>query len=166
VLAFGLRPLDMAIMPVAPQPSVGIQPVGPNRAPGFDRLGDETVQGALGQIWDTPHPHPADACAVFLRRHDDQGLFFYQPTDDALFLAATVCFVHLDNSTQSISTGTHHGSRQLVEQGPGRPVAAQPQGRASQRGQMNPSGQRRWKRYSLHASTSAKRCSSSMSVRG
>ena len=50
VFALGLRPLDVAVMPVALQPSIGVQSVCAHRAPRFDRLGEPCEAAALQEL--------------------------------------------------------------------------------------------------------------------
>jgi hypothetical protein len=114
-------------MPVARQPQVGLQPVGPHRPAGLDRLSDEAVQRGLGQVGNTPQTDAADPRTVRLRRDDDQGLVIGQATGDRLLIGPPIGFVHLDHARQAVPPRPNHGPAEFVQQGPGRLVAAQPE---------------------------------------
>lgn len=62
--------LDLSVVDVALQLSIGVQPVGSDRAARFDRLGNEAVQSPAVEIWDPPQTDASDASTVLLGGYD------------------------------------------------------------------------------------------------
>src|SRR5260370_37567437 len=58
--------LHLPIVDVALQLSIGVQPVGSDRAARFDRLDNEPVQGLAVDICDAPQTEASGACSVRL----------------------------------------------------------------------------------------------------
>jgi len=119
--------LDLSVVDVALQLSIGVQPVGSDRAARFDRLGNEAVQSPAVEIWDAPQTDASDASTVLLGGYDDQSLFVGQSTDHARFLSSPISLVDFDHTPQPIPAWPYHCSPQLVEQSPSGPVAPKTQ---------------------------------------
>jgi len=123
----------MPVVPVALQPPVGVQSVGSHRAPWFDRVADEAVQGGLGHVRDSAQPHPPNARAVCLAATMIRAFASVsRPTTPASLPPSTSRPPR--RRPAAGPAGPDHGASELVEQGPGRPVAAQPQNRWSPQG--------------------------------
>ena len=127
MLALGLATLDLPIVKIPFQPQVGRQPIGPDRGPRLDGVADEPVQAVLRQVGNVLKPNPPDARSILLGGNHNQGLVLRQATHHAFFLAAPVGLVDFHDALEPIPPGANHRSAKLVEDRPGRPVAAQPQ---------------------------------------
>ena len=95
--------------------------------PGRHGILDEGKKAVRGHVLNAPKADPADAATPLLGRHRDDGLCFGFPAPLSLFGAADIGFVNLDSAGEAIPTGPDHRSPQLVEPGPRRLVAAEPE---------------------------------------
>ena len=85
------------------------------------------MQRIGGGIANPTEPNAAHASAVLLGRDDDQRLLEPAAAARPVLGSADVGFVDLDTSGEPLAPRSHHGPTQLVEPGPGRLIAAQPQ---------------------------------------
>ena len=125
VLAFRLKALHMPVVRVAAEPHVGVQSICSHDATRLNHVSDEAVQAGFGQIGNASQTNTADPFPVFFSGDDDYGLVLSQPSDNARFLTAPVGFVHLNCTTQPITTGSHHSSTKFVQPCPRRHIAPQ-----------------------------------------
>jgi hypothetical protein len=125
MLTFRLTALNTPIVDIILQPQVSSQSVCPHGATGFNGVGNEAMQTGLGQVGEVPQSDTTNTRPIFLSCDDDYGLVLRQSSDDIFFLAASVGFIHLDRSSQTIPAWPHHGSTEFVQPCPGRHVAPQ-----------------------------------------
>ena len=80
-----------------------------------------------GHVLDPVEANAADALAVLLGCDRNDGLALDLSAPFVLFRAADVGFVDLDRAAECVATRPNHGAAQLVQPGPGRLVAAEPE---------------------------------------
>src|SRR5260221_2230476 len=124
VLRLPFMALDVAVVDIPVQPHVGGPAVGPDRACRRNGLGDEPMEGRLGQVRDAAETDAPNTFSVRLGGDDNQGLVFRPPADYARFLSPPVGFVPLDEALQPIPARTNHGPAQFIQHPPGVLVAA------------------------------------------
>lgn len=116
-------------MPVASRRQTGIAApaIGLDGRAGFHGAAHEGQQAVGRDVGDSAQSDPAEAAAVLFCRHRDDGLAGGFPTLLAFLRGADIGLVHLHLAMQAVATGTDHRPPQLVQPGPRRLVAAQPQ---------------------------------------
>ena len=95
--------------------------------PGHHGALDEGEQAVRGHVLDASQADAADAATALLGRHRNNSLGLGLPAPFALFGATDVGFIDLDAAGEAIAARPDHRPTQLVEPGPGRLVAAQPE---------------------------------------
>ena len=118
---------DLVLVAGRRQPAITTPSVGMDHRPGRHGILDEGKKAVRGHVLNAPKADPADAATPLLGRHRDDGLCFGFPAPLSLFGAADIGFVNLDSAGEAIPTGPDHRSPQLVEPGPRRLVAAEPE---------------------------------------
>src|SRR5579862_5491568 len=86
---------------------------------------DKTEKVLRRTIGNSSHSNPADASAVLLGRDDDQRLGWAAPSFESR--PTNLGFVHFDPSAEFVSTGSDHGSTELMKNRPRGLIAAQAQ---------------------------------------
>ncbi len=115
MLALGLTALHSSVVNVTFQPQIGVQAVSPNRTSRLDSLLNKPVQTHSGRIRNAAKTDTPNAFTALFCRNDNHVLLFCQATNYTFFIATPVCFIYLNRSLQSITTGSNHSPSQFVQ---------------------------------------------------
>src|ERR1700683_5161631 len=63
-------------------------------------------------------PYAPDAIPIFFNGYGYQGFILGQPPNSAFFRCSPIGLINFDGAPQTLTTGTNHGSTQLVQQRP------------------------------------------------
>ena len=127
MFAFGLPTLHLPVVDVTGHLQVGVQTISSHRAAKVNALGNEAMQSGSGEIRDATQANTPNPFAIFFGRNHNQGFLFRLTTDNVFFFTTPVGLVYFDDSSQPISTRTHHRSSELVQHGPSRFIATKAQ---------------------------------------
>src|SRR5450755_4335781 len=65
-----------------------------------------------------------DAIPIFFNGYGYQGFILAEPANSACFRCSPIGLINFDGAPQTLTTGTNHGSTQLVQQRPRRLIAS------------------------------------------
>src|SRR5450755_473433 len=65
-----------------------------------------------------------DAIPIFFNGYGYQGFILAEPANSAFFRCSPIGLINFDGAPQTLTTGTNHGSTQLVQQRPRRLIAS------------------------------------------
>ena len=106
-------------VPMTRQFVVAAPSVRADHRPGSNRVTHERSQTGTGDIRDLLQPYPTKALGVVdFEGNCDDRLGLCLPTSDPFFFSPNIGLVDFDCPRQSISPGSHHGTPQLVKEGP------------------------------------------------
>jgi hypothetical protein len=88
--------------------------VRPNNAAGLHHFPDCWLKTFTGSISNSPQSNPANALAVFLRRDDHQCFSCCATASFSRLLAADENLIDLHDASESVPSGSYHGSPKLV----------------------------------------------------
>ena len=119
----------MTLVLVSLHLSISIESVGYDGAAFLDALDDKAVQGLARGIWNASQAYAPNALAVLLSGDRDQAFAVCKPPGCSTgFFCTPISFIHFDNPGQTVSSGAHHRTAQLMQKAPRRFVASQSPG--------------------------------------
>ena len=111
-------------IPFTFQPRISLPSIRMNKATGFHRFFDKSIQTLRRSIGNSLHSDSTDTVFFFLCGCHNQDFAMEVTPTQPLFQASQIRFVNFHLSAQTVSSGSDHRFSQLVQQRPGRLVAA------------------------------------------
>ena len=121
-LRAGLMNVPQRPQTTVPRPSVGL-----HHAAGLNVILNKGMETGTRCVLNATQSGSSTFAAIFLHGNHDQRLLSGFPALAPLFQGAPIRLIHLNLPVQSISSRANHGSPQLVQPSPSRPVTAQAQ---------------------------------------
>ena len=122
-----LLSLHLTIMGVSRQIAIGRPAVRAYHAARFDHLRDKLMQGFAARIGNAFHANATDLFPRDFNGDGDQRLASLLTANDAMLFTAPIRFVHLDSSTQAVTSRSNHRTSKFMQPCPRRRITSQTQ---------------------------------------